>query len=433
MAYSTHDISNMQREIAPEVYEKIDLDIQPERFRTKIDSELDGLMRSLNRDDFDKLLEDPEEIDFYRQLSLMGDPIADAFAARFPELGYDKARGMLDKVLEEGLENVPEAVPELVRLIEDMEKIPDWLDWEKIERHHNKQRLLRAISQEFLMRVAFMMTYMNGYQGLPMIMTGQLTSKSAAGRMRETTSTFKMATLPGALKRDGVAFKSAAKVRVMHAMVRTSLLRNSDRWDYEVYGVPIPQVDQMGAALSSNFFSANKARKQRRPLTDKELDGVEAARYLAYLLGMHDYFLSDDPRAIVRSWSLAGATLRNKFDQRSKELNKATLYAYIRNGNSLFDRFMHMLDVRNTRFLYSRFAGTEMAEKMGVKLTAIDKLATAALVTIIGIKYAAFSSIKLLPGGKKWVDNWAVNETKKQLNMLGEAQYKTDEKKYAVK
>ena len=35
-------------------------------------------------------------------------------------------------------------------------------------------------------------------------------------------------------------------VRLMHSMVRVNVLRTG-RWDLVVYGVPIPQVDQMPA------------------------------------------------------------------------------------------------------------------------------------------------------------------------------------------
>lgn len=432
MAYSRTDVSDMQREIAADVYGKIDLDITPERFRTEIDSRPTGFSRNINIKDLEKFLEDPKEVELYRQLTLMGDPIADAFAAKIPELGFRQARAMLDKALEEGIDNVEDAPPELVALIKDMEKEPEWLDWQAIERFGKKMRVFNAVSQEYIMRLAFMMTYMNGYAGLPMIMTGQLTGESAAGRMKETTSTFRMAGLPDSLKRDGIAFKSAAKVRMMHAMVRMNLLKNKDRWDYEVYGVPIPQVDQMGAALSFNFLNALMSVKRKKPLNRFQKDGIEASRYLAYLLGMHDYFLADNRGDIIKSWSLLGATLRDKFDERSKDLNNATLHAYTRNGHSLFDKLMHTLDVRNTRFLYTLVVGEEKAKEMGVELQPGDRLATIALVIPLGLKIATLNLAKKLPGGEKKVDQWAINKIRKLLEGSGEAQYVTDSRSYKM-
>lgn len=426
MAYSRLDVDAMQKEIAPAVYGDLDLTIAPERFRTTVDTPPQAFSRGIRVETLEKFLANEEEVELYRKLTLMGDPIADAFAARVPEIGMAKARAMLDQALEEGVEAVPDAPPELVALIRDMEKIPEWLDWEKIDRFHDRLRILSAVGQEYVMRLAFMMTYTNGYAGLPMMLTGALTGPSAARRMKETTSTFRMSTLPGAMRRDGIAFKSAAKVRLMHAVVRTTLLRNPDRWDYEVYGVPIPQVDQMGAALSFNFFFALAAVKMKRPLSEFELDGIDAWRYLAYLLGMHDYFLANTRGGIIKPWSMLGATLRDKIDPRSIELNQATLHAYTRLGDGPLDKLMHALDVRNTRFLYTKVMGEEMARKLGVEAEPLDPLATVALAVPLGTAVLALEALRRVPGARKKVEAWATRRTLELLEKAGDAHYHTD-------
>jgi hypothetical protein len=432
MAYSSREVSKMQQEIAPEVYGVLNLDTAPERFRRTIDGPLTGFSRSLSAEKLQKFLEDPQEVELFRQLTLMGDPVADAWAVRAQEMGMGRARAMLDQVLEQGLAAVPDAPAELVALIRDMEKVPEWLNWDRIERYHRRMRAFNALGQEFVMRLAFMMTYTNGYAGLPMLMTGALTGPSAAARMKETTSTFRMSLLPGALRRDGIAFKSAAKVRMMHAMVRTTLLRNKDKWDYETYGVPIPQVDQMGAALFFNFFIALFAIQTKRELSEFELDWIEAWRYLAYLLGMHDYFLANTRRGIITSWSMLGATLRDKVDPRAAELNRTTLKAYTRTGHTWFDKVMHEIDVRNTRFLYSKIVGKELSKKLGVRSHPTDAIATAVLGASIGTIAIGLESLKLLPGGKKRVEAWAIKHMKKMLESAGEAKYATDSSTYAM-
>jgi len=221
MGYSTRNVSQMQKSIAPSVYAALDLDLEPERFRTELGD--NSIIKNNPR--IQSLLQDKDKIELFRQLTLMGDPLADAFAARIPELGYKSARAMLDKAAEQGIDSVPDAPEELVRLMRTMETTPPWVDWDLIDKASENSRLLTALTGEAIIRVAFMMTYVNGYQGLPMVITGALTSDSAAKRMKETISTFKLATLPGALRQGGVAYQSAVKVRVMHAMVRTSLLK----------------------------------------------------------------------------------------------------------------------------------------------------------------------------------------------------------------
>ena len=47
MGYSRRDVSAMQREVAPAIYGKLDLDKMPERFRTAIDSPLSGMARAV--------------------------------------------------------------------------------------------------------------------------------------------------------------------------------------------------------------------------------------------------------------------------------------------------------------------------------------------------------------------------------------------------
>ena len=84
--------------------------------------------------------------------------------------------------------------------------------------------------------------------------------------------------LPGALDRHGEGFKAAAMVRLMHSMVRVSALR-SGRWDPAVYGVPIPQVDQMPAGLIPIFLTAFRIIGEgRRTYTESERAQVELAR-----------------------------------------------------------------------------------------------------------------------------------------------------------
>lgn len=431
MGYSNTEVSALQKQVAPAVYNNVDLEFTPERFRTAI-----GETSTLSKNKRVKqLMEDEAQVEFFRQLTLMGDPVADAYAALFPKLGFKKARAMLDQALEEGIDAVEDAPQELIDFIRTMETPPEWLDWDKIDSNLENARLMWALVGDMIIRVAFMLTYVNGYQGLPMIMTGALTTESAAKRMKETISTFKLATLPNALKRDGEAFKSAAKVRVMHAMVRTNLLRKPDHWDYSVYGVPIPQVDQMGAALNLNYNLAKLTLKRKGPngkFSKRSAAAIELPRYLAYLLGMHDQFLSDNPKQIADTWNMCQATLKHMYDPRASQLNDATLHAYRRHGHSWFDKAVHYLDVRSSKFLYQFAVGRKTAKDMGLLPNVGDALCFTALALPAAAKFGALSVIRLLPGGRKWVDDWAIKQIQAQLAQAGASEYKTDQNNYKM-
>lgn len=426
MGYSSRNISALQRSLAPKVYGSLDLDITPERFRTELGP--NSIVRNNKR--IQALLDNPEQVEFFRQLTLMGDPLADAFAALIPKLGFPKARVMLDQAASQGIASVPDAPQELIDLMASMENEPAWVDWNLIDRATEDARLIGAFAGDAVMRAAFMMTYVNGYQGLPMVITGALTGESAAKRMQETTSTFKLATLPGALRKGGVAYQSAAKVRVMHAMVRTNLLKRPQQWDYSVYGTPIPQVDQMGAALGFNYMMSMHALKHGGVFNKSMRAAVEQARYLAHLLGMHDQFLSADPKQIVETWQMCQATLRHKFDPRGKDLNRATINAWRRPGHSALDKVLHNLDVQATRFMYTKMVGKRTAEEMGIHSTPTDALSFLAEFGPIGFSFGAMSLLKKIPGGRQWVDKFAIDQVQKQLRTYGEAEYKTDANHY---
>src|SRR5690606_17312429 len=126
------------------------------------------------------------------------------------------------------------------------------------------------------------------------------------------------------------------------------------------------QVDQMGAALMGNYRMAKIALKQKRAFNKHEMHLVNQARYLAFLLGMHDQFLSADPKQIVDTWQMCQATLRHKSDPRSKDLNEATLAAYRRPTQSLFDRWVHTLEVKSSKFIYTSMFGKQTTRQMGV-------------------------------------------------------------------
>jgi hypothetical protein len=250
--------------------------------------------------------------------------------------------------------------------------------------------------------------------------------------MTETISTFKMATLPGALERGGMAWRSAVKVRLMHAMVRTHLLRHPETWDYSVYGVPIPQVDQMGAALGPTHELAKRALRRGTGFTPREKDAVEQARYVAYLLGMHSQFLSNDPQLIVETWQMCQATLRHQFDPRGKQLNEATLNAYRRPDKGWFNRVVHELDVRSTRFMYSRMVGAKTASTMGVSSEWLDAAGFAALAIPVGLGYAGLEALRRFPATRTWADGYSIMEINRQLAAGGAPAYRTDAAQYRM-
>jgi hypothetical protein len=209
-----------------------------------------------------------------------------------------------------------------------MEQFPAWLDPKLIEQGARMERSAYAHRAPFVVRGGFIGTFMNKYSALPMALTGALSNKTAARRIKETATFFTTTVLPGALERHGPGFKAAAMVRLMHSMVRFNVLTRSPHWDVKIYGMPIPQVDQMPVALMPIFPLAQKAlHKGRTTFTPAERARVDLARYRGYLLGLPRELLADTPQSIVDIMLTRFATLRKGFDDTCAGLVAATMAA----------------------------------------------------------------------------------------------------------
>jgi len=97
----------------------------------------------------------------------------------------------------------------------------------------------------------FGMITFNGY-GLetiqkPLALTGAYTGGSAFGRFLETSRLWTDTTEPGAMRPGGMGRRSAVFVRVLHSIIRHTLLPHPE-WDRDKLGVPISQFDALIAA-----------------------------------------------------------------------------------------------------------------------------------------------------------------------------------------
>jgi len=227
----------------PHLYGQFDFTRMPERFTR------DGSGEGMHG--FDALLPDvmgdASLLELMAAYTLMGDAVSDAYAARIPEFGFRRLIEMLGAACDRGIAAVPDAPPELAAFLAAMEQTPDWIDMDLVREGARTERNHYAHLVPFAIRGAFLATFLNKYSALPMALTGNLSDSLAAKRVHETATFFTLTVMPGALERHGEAFKAAAMVRLMHSMVRFSVMRREGAWDPSVYGVPIPQVDQMPA------------------------------------------------------------------------------------------------------------------------------------------------------------------------------------------
>ena len=380
-------------------------------------------------------LADTELVARIREYSMLGDITGDAFAALIPQYGFRRLVDMLIEACDKGVEVVEGAPAELVALITEMERIPDWLDMRLVEQGAKAERNSAANISPFAIRGAFIATFLNKYSALPMALTGTLSHATAAKRVKETATFFTTTVLPGALKRFGPGFKAAAMVRLMHSMVRVNVLSRPGMWDSKVYGIPIPQLDQMPAGLIPIYFMSEKVLGQgRTTFTPEERAKVELARYRCYLLGLPEDLLADNPTDIVRIWCTRSATLRYEYDDAiCGGLLRATMEAELSKDRSLPGRVFRRLERSFSRvfFVNTFLKGDEAAAaQVGVPLDGRDKALYAATMAAILGQTLGHKIASRLPVIGEVADQMLVSRLRRQLADYGHAEFTTDAMKY---
>jgi hypothetical protein len=421
-----------QKDALPAIYGSIDFDAMPERFTTDpaVKSTLGGDAAARA-----KVLADEESIELMRVFTFTGDKVADAYAALLPDYGLAKLVRMLMQACDKGVESVEDAPPELVTFIRSMEAKPDWIDMKLVEEGARAERNGTANLSPFLIRGAFLATFLNKYAALPMALTGTLSTSGSAHRVKETATFFATSVLPGALERFGAGFKSAAMVRLMHSTVRFNVMKKPGLWDPKVYGVPIPQVDQMPAGLIGIFLMAYELlAKGKTEFAPDQRARVELALYRCYLLGLPEVLLKKTPQGIADIMNARAATLRDGYDDATcGELVRATMAAELFKDDSLRHRIMRTVEPPLARafFLNAFLGGDEKrAREIGVDVSPQDKLTAGVLMAGIMGRSALYRAASRLPIVSEVADAVLVRRIKRQLGDYGHAKFVSDESQY---
>jgi hypothetical protein len=420
-----------QRDLQPELYGDFDFDQQPDRLATEpdVDSALPTWVA-----DREPILEDDRVLELISTATLLGDVVADPYAALMNTYSVTQLIDMLKTACREGIEAVPDAPPELVAFIAAMEATPEWIDFDLVREGARQERIPAALLAPFITRGAFVATFTNTYAALPMALTGALSGKRAARRVNETASFFAVTTLPGALDRFGPGFEAAAMVRLMHSMVRYNALKKSDKWDVTIYGMPVPQVDQMPAGMIGQYLLAQKVRRQgRTEFTAEERAAIEFARYRCFLLGLPEELLPAEPADIIHVMHARSALLRHGFDSICHDLVQGTMEAYLRPGTSLFDRCAEAVEKSFSKLTFVRtFCGgdREIAGAMGVSLEPTDLLRVALTTPFIIGRFTAVSHASRIPVLADITDAYVVGLLKLRLATYGKPEFTSDAAHY---
>jgi hypothetical protein len=420
-----------QRDLQPDLYGDFDFDQQPDRLATEpnVDSALPTWVA-----DREPILEDDRVTELISTATMLGDVVADPYAALMNTYSVTQLIDMLKRACREGIEEVPEAPPALAAFIAAMEAAPEWIDFDLVREGARQERIPAALLAPFITRGAFIATFTNSYAALPMALTGALSGRRAARRVNETASFFAVTALPGALDRYGPGFEAAAMVRLMHSMVRYNALKKSDKWDKAIYGMPVPQVDQMPAGMIGQYLLARKASQEgRNEFTAEERAVVEFARYRCFLLGLPEELLPAEPADIIHIMHARSAMLRHGFDSICHDLVQGTMEAYLRPGTSLFDRCAEAVEKSFSKLTFVRtFCGgdREIAGAMGVSLEPTDLLRIALTTPFIIGRFTAVSHASRIPVLRDITDAYVIGLLKLRLATYGKPEFTSDAAHY---
>lgn len=267
-----------------------------------------------------------------------------------------------------------------------------------------------------------------------MTLTGALSGRRAARRVNETSNFFAVTTLPGALGRFGEGFEAAAMVRLMHSMVRYHALQRTEQWDAGVYGVPVPQVDQMPAGLINIYLlTMLAARRGRTDFDARERAILEFTRYRCFLLGLPEELLPTTAEGIREVFHARAAVLRDDFDDATcGELVRSTMAAYLRPGTSGYDRAADAVEKSWSRVFFVAFRGGDRkaAAAMSVTLTPADIARVALTAPFITLRFLLMSALTTRPTLRRAADAYTTRIVKKRLATYGHAEYTTDSHTY---
>jgi hypothetical protein len=421
-----------QRVLQPALYGDVDFTSRPYRLATEL-ADASSLPSRLA--DRDAILADGRVVELMSTATMLGDVVADPYATLMAEHSFKGLIDILQQACREGIEAVPAPPPELRAFIASMEATPEWLDMDLVREGARQARIPAAFLAPFVTRGAFVATFMNSYAALPMALTGALGGRRAARRVNETSSFFAVTALPGALERHGPGFEAAAMVRLMHSMVRYNALKRSERWDLDVYGIPVPQVDQMPAGLLNLYLlAANLRRKGRTEFTESERASVEFGRYRCFLLGLPEELLPTSAEEILHVMHARAALLRDGFDDATcGELVRATMSAYLRADETPFDRAAESVEKSYSKAFFIRaFAGGERkaAAEMGVNFGLSDVVRIGVTAPFIIGRVAAVSVASRIPGLRSLTDAYAIRVLKGRLATYGKPEFTSDAQTY---
>ncbi len=229
------------------------------------------------------------------------DPVAEAFVDEvyLGALGPKRGRAMLDQALAHGVGSVPDAPASLLRLFEEFERDPEWLDRDLVEAGARVFRRWGTAVFSFATTSTLEM-YSESSIAKPLSYSGGYAGDKAHKRQLETVRFWIDVSEPGGLDPGARGKATAMRVRIMHVFIRRKLMQRPE-WDYDAWGVPISVGDATLTLMGGSVVPGLALWSVGHQTTIREIEAtLHFWRYVGHLLGVQPDWYPRDFRESVQ-------------------------------------------------------------------------------------------------------------------------------------
>ncbi len=244
---------------------------------------------------------DPNLIDLMGQRLMardeLGAGLVEAMRMTDPDDPERTTMGQFKLALEHGADAVPDCPGPLRAFFDTVERIPDWVDFEQINRGAAAYRRLGTNAADVMLQLSLIGGYRFGGPTDLLVATGGLSGNTTVRRLAETQKWAVAVSQHDGLRRDGEGFRLTVHVRLMHALVNHQFETNG-RWDVHQWGLPINQTDQAATLGLFNGALLLGVRMLGVHLTRSESRAImHMWKYVGSLMGVDEDWLCDTEAA----------------------------------------------------------------------------------------------------------------------------------------
>jgi hypothetical protein len=218
-----------------------------------------------------------------------------AKAMRLPAGNPDRVTmAQVRQALAEGIDSVADAPPALRTFFDEVETVPEWVDWDLVEQGARCFRSLGQNSLDILLQLSLIGGYRFGGPTDLLVATGGLSGDSSMRRLGETQKWGVAISQPGGMRRGNEGFTATVHVRLMHALVNESF---TPTWDVERWGMPINQSDQAATLGLFNGVVLIGTRGLGARISKSDARAyMHLWRYIGWLMGVDEQWLMHTER-----------------------------------------------------------------------------------------------------------------------------------------